>query len=82
MKLFKISQEENTDYDTYDSAVVAAPDEQTARNMNPSDGKVMTEWGDRYNCWCSSPDNVTVECIGEAAEGVKQGVICASFNAG
>lgn len=31
MKLFLISQTQNNDYDTYDSAVVTAPDEETAK---------------------------------------------------
>ena len=30
MKLFLITQEHNKGYDSYDSAVVAAPDEETA----------------------------------------------------
>ena len=74
MKLFRISQDENSDYDTYDSAVVAAPDEQTAREMNPSTYK--------YSEWCSSADQVTVKYLGEATEGIEQGIICASYNGG
>jgi len=34
LNLYLISQKINTDYDTYDSAVVCAPDEITAKNMN------------------------------------------------
>jgi len=82
MKLFKISQDENTDYDTYDSAVVAAPNGQTARNMNPRDGKEFVGWNEYYSSWCTSADKVTVEYLGEATEGIEQGVICSSFNAG
>lgn len=85
MKLYKISQTKNTGYDTYDSAVVAAPDEQTARVMNPDNGKAITEWKSEnhpFESWCYSPDQVTVEYIGAAADGIQQGVICASFKAG
>ena len=81
MKLFLISQEQNNDYDTYDSAVVAAPDEATARNMNPANGKPMDEWDMYYNMWCSGPEKVTVRYLGEAVD-VDPGVVCASFNAG
>lgn len=83
MKLFLISQKENTDYDTYDSAVVAAPDEETAKSMNPRDGNRVdwNEWND-ITAWCSGPEHVDVKYIGDAADGVAQGVICASFNAG
>ncbi len=83
MKLFLISQIKNNDYDTFDSAVVAADSEEIARQMNPYDGNPWTakesEWTHDY--WCD-PLFVKVEYIGEASLGVKQGVICASFNAG
>lgn len=92
MKLWRISQHERTDYDTYDSAVVAAPDEGAARVMHPggplfedycaSEEKDDARWGYRYGCWATHPDNVNVEYLGEAAEDTKRGVICASFNAG
>lgn len=80
MKLYMISQNENSKYDTYDSAVVAAETEDKARNILPSgyeDG-----FGGLYSTWCSSPDKVKVEYLGEAKEGTKPGVICSSFNAG
>ncbi len=79
MKLFKISQTENTNYDTYDSAIVAALDEEAARNIRPS---ASYDWDDSYSPWCQSPTAVTVEYIGEAKEGTEAGVILASFNAG
>ncbi len=81
MKLFLISQNENTAYETYDSAVVVAPDEETARNMDPSDGTVITKW-DRMWKWAKSASSVKVEYLGEAADELEQGVVCASYNAG
>ena len=83
MKLFLISQNEHTSYDTYDSAVVAAEYIDEARNMDPSgeNGELM-KWDKKSWAWCSSPDLVKVKYLGEAAVGIKQGVICASFNAG
>jgi hypothetical protein len=82
MKLFLISQEQNNRYDTYDSAVVAAPDEETARNMNPSNGVPMDDWKKNRNPWCNGPERVSVRYLGEAVDGVERGVVCASFNAG
>jgi hypothetical protein len=48
MNLYLISQDENDDYDTFDSAVVAAKNEEDARTINPcefvthvTDGKWM-----------------------------------------
>ena len=80
MKLFLISQDQNTDYDTYDSAVVSAPDEEIARQMDPSTGK-PNDWSDRYSPWCDGPQHVIVRYLGEVAD-MEQGIVCSSFNAG
>lgn len=83
MKLYLISQDENNDYDTYDSAVVCAPDEDAARLMDPG-GKngAQADFGLGLSAWCSSADKVTVQVIGDAAPDLPLGVVCASFNAG
>lgn len=75
MKLYLISQTRNNDYDTYDSAVVAAESEKEAAAIHPSgkNWKVDT-WVDR--------DYVAVKYIGEADFQIKRGVILASFNGG
>ena len=81
MNLYKISQTENDDYDTYDSAVVAAETEDDARMITPDAG----QWGkdsSHWCNWCSSPELVTVELIGVAKPFTEAGVICASYNAG
>lgn len=82
MKLFLISQHENKDYDTYDSAVVCAPDEETARNMDPGSGKPYPFSKRAFSAWAWSPDRVNVRYIGDALPSVPVGVVCASFNAG
>lgn len=79
MNLYLISQNEDNDYDTYDSAVVAAPSEDAARNTHPNG---RDEPWEKYDGWCSCPELVNVELIGTALEGTKAGVICSSFNAG
>ena len=71
MKIFKIWQEVNNGYDTYDSAIVVAENEEEARK-SPID--IYYEW--------AHPDDIKVEYIGEAKEGTEKGVILASFNAG
>jgi hypothetical protein len=87
-KLYLISQEENVGYDTYDSAVVVAPDEETAKIIDPRnwgrDNIFMTEedWNRPYSSWCSSPDKVKVLHLGEATDDLKVGVVTSSFNAG
>lgn len=48
-----------------------------ANNEGPHQG-----WRDKYSAWCSSVEQVKAEYLGEATEGAKQCVVCASFNAG
>lgn len=74
--LYLIWQEEKDDYDTFDSAIVCADDEDEARNTLPSQ---YSSWGDD---WCSSPELVTVELIGTAATDIDKGVVLASFTPG
>lgn len=80
MKLWLISQTVNCGYDVYDSAVVAAHHETHARHMHP--GGSVVGWQQKYGTWAYEPDQVTVTLLGEALEGTKPGVVCASFNAG
>lgn len=73
MNLYLISQSVNNDYGTFDSAVVAAPDEETARHTHPG-------WGWESGAWARYPSDVKVELIGQTDR--EAGVILASFNAG
>lgn len=92
MNLYLISQDANNDYDTYDSAVVAAKSEDHARKAHPGGkatwirGKWREGGSSHWHTWCMSdwttPENVTVSLIGQAVRGTKAGVVLASFNAG
>ncbi len=86
MNLYLISQTANSGYDTYDAAVVAAPNEATARQTNPSAygrENCQINWSDRQWYWCDSPADVTVELIGtDAHPELGWRVILASYNAG
>lgn len=42
MNLYLLEQEENCGYDTYDSCVVASPNEATAKTIHPSDSDPKT----------------------------------------
>lgn len=81
LKLFKIFQTVNNNYDTYDSAIVCAENEDEARKINP-DGQGQThEEPERFSSWCGLKD-VQIQYIGEADKSIEKGVIIASFNAG
>lgn len=78
--LYRISQNTNTDYDTYDSAVVVAETAEQARNIHPGGRKPDDKWPDFT--W-AAPEDVTVQLIGVAAADLAPGtIVCASFHAG
>ncbi len=96
MNIYKISQEINQDYDSYDSAIVIAKGPDEAQRMNP--GKWFV-WNEKLGGWCADTSsgqperfsdstwvddlrNVTVEWIGTAPTATESSVVLASFNAG
>ena len=80
MNLYLIKRPDLADYDQYDSAVVAAPDEATARNTHPDGFSVARDEG-AYGTWVT-PEKVIVKLLGKADKSVRRGVLCASYNAG
>ena len=76
MKLFIIERTDNPRaYDIYLGAVVVAANAEEARAMHPDGREPIT-----YETW-TSPENVSVKYIGEAAVGLT-GVILADFLSG
>ena len=84
MYLWKISQAVNNDWNTYDSAVVAADTEEEAKMIHPSTGKDIGTGNDRIysDVWVTDPNCVQCVFLGTAKQGTLKGVIVASFNAG
>lgn len=97
MNIYLLKQRIENGYDTYDSCVVVAENEDAARRTHPSEyvthyknGKFMGTYqkGGEYENdspgWVlfSQIDQIEVSLIGVAADGIKPGVVCASFNAG
>lgn len=94
MKLWRISQNVNNGWDTYDSAVVAAETEEEARCTYP-DTNEETRWNGNewmlqvrdgrvvefHSSTWTKPDNVSVEFLADGYEG-PAGTVVASFNAG
>lgn len=76
MNLYLISQSVHK-YDAYNAIVVAAQDEQEARNTPPY---IYYDWKD--SSWANRPEQVKVELIGVAKSGTLAGVILAYYNAG
>ena len=76
MNIYRVSQEVNRQYDTYDAMVVAASDEEDAKSvtLEETDGGVWHDWADRAD--------LIVELVGVAADDVERGVILASYIAG
>ena len=74
MNLYLLTQDENKGCYGYQSAVVIARSVDEAITVHP-DGP--GGWQNKYSSWASSPDNVAVELIGRALDGVNRvDVVC------
>lgn len=96
--IYKVSQEINNDYDTYDSFICVAESSEQAQCIHPRNESSYynlswyeDEWYDGeqrdhpyYNTDWTTPDNVKVEVIGETVyPHIEPGtIILTSFNAG
>ena len=93
LKLWKLSQDVSSGYETYDSAVVVSCGHSAASMIHPVGDKVHWNgtdwlWADDnsefgMDCW-ANPVDVKVVLVGEANPGLfdEGDVVCASFNAG
>lgn len=79
LNLYKIDKPGNIEYDQYDSAIVAASSALEAKHIHPNG--MCSNWDTYTDSWCE-PDDVEVFFIGKAKQGIKKGVVLASFNAG
>jgi len=88
MNLYKIWQDVNNHFDTWDSAVVAAESAIEARKINPRRSAPI-DWykadlssdGWKYDGWAPLSD-IKVKFLGKASKKIKKGIIVRSFNAG
>lgn len=80
MKLFLISLSSSGASGTVVAAVVAAESADQARGMDPATGEPIADWDEVMMHWAARPEEVDVRYLGEAAEGVEQGVICAQID--
>lgn len=81
--LYRITQNINRDWDTFDSVIFCAPNETIARRINPKDSQIAKnddEQLDEYS-W-TKPKYVHAELIGIAEDNQEVGVVLASFNSG
>lgn len=87
MKIWKLSQDVNNDYDTYDSGIVVACTAEDAKLTHPSDSYVWSDgawkdkWGSEDRGMWAPLDKIQVEEIGLAKDPTPRR-ICFSFNAG
>lgn len=90
MNIYKLTQNDNRGWDTFDSMIVIAKNEEQARIMYPHSTQIhepVYDFESNYNWlslgyWANSPDNVKVEHIGKAFTKEKSRIVLASFNAG
>ena len=89
MNIYKVSQEINNGYDTYDSMIVISDSEESARKIAPGiysdedyDNWVKGEY-ETYS-WINYDgiDEIEVTLIGVASAGSEEKIVLSSFNAG
>jgi len=82
MNIYKIEQDTNVKYDTYDSAVVIAESAQEAQQMQPEQDEQGFSPDSREFKW-AAPEDVIVTYIGIADPSFAGPcVVVSSFNAG
>jgi hypothetical protein len=88
MKIYLLTQNVVDGYDTYDSCVVCAENEEEARKIHPAEWVKEEDWKESKcsaaSIWVSwkDIDKIKVTELGEANNNIKKGCILASFNAG
>jgi hypothetical protein len=90
MKIYKLTQDVNSGYDTYDGMIVIAKDENQAILMYPSYENIMSEeydfsdneWPGHSYSWANKHSDVKIELLGNAGKNSKCRIVLASFNAG
>lgn len=83
MKLYLLAQDDNNEYDTFDSCVVCAESEEDAKTISPNFGGGEPFVEDvKYTAWAKKASSISCVEIGVANENQKRGVILASYNAG
>lgn len=78
MKLYLLSQTVNKNWDTFDSVLVCAENEDDAKSITP----YGEEFDGKDGTWVSNKEAITCLEIGEANNKQVRGVIISSFNAG
>lgn len=78
MKIYLISQTVNKDWNTYDSFVVYAENEEDAKLVHP-----LNDINSNYaGSWVQRVEDIQVTYLGEAKDGAERGEILSSYNAG
>lgn len=98
MNLYKVSRTDSVRYEEFDSIVVQAPDEQSARRIHPKHEEEGIYWDLGQGCWkekidsesrkyndmfwTSDLNSLNIELIGKANPSLDKTVIHSSFQAG
>ena len=94
MKIYLVKRTDYTGYDEYDSTVVIAKDEESAKRIHPNEDYSYDEAGAKFihlsnsghvwtnDSWTNNLSLISVTYIGEAHVNAPAGVILSSYNAG
>jgi hypothetical protein len=80
MNIYYLYQNDVTGYDTYDSCVVVAENENEAKEIHPA---WYATFGEDRRTWTDDINKVGIDYLGKyEGDNTEAQVICASFNAG
>lgn len=88
LKIYRVSLNEqdlgNHEWDYYDSMVVIAENDESARHISPRSGEYMNsqDWEYIKSSWTDDPGKLIIEPIGIAKQNSKVGLILSSFHPG
>lgn len=80
MKLYLLTQNSVTWYDTYDSLIVCAKNEEEAKKIRPD--KLQRTGNLIFSWWARKIEDVQCKEIWTASKWIKEWLILESFNAG
>jgi hypothetical protein len=82
LKLYLLTQNETTGYDTYSACVVCAENEEDAKKIHPRFYGDPSVWDTEYPEWATTPKNVNSQLLGVADEETGKGIVLSRYHSG
>jgi len=80
LKLYLLTQNDNTDSEALNAMIVCAKSKKRAKQIHPDQNIKNFKWNLPWSTWADSPEKVKVKYLGKAGVNVKPGIIMTTFN--